>query len=103
MVVRKKLDTEENQVKHLIPHMQDNNQAADYLRQLRWPNGIGCPHCGSPNVEQRERCPKGGQRYHCPACARRLAQRVATFNDWTDTIFEDSKLEPVAWVLVRGL
>src|SRR5215510_7675849 len=45
-----------NPMKHLIPYLQDDRKAADYLRQLRWPAGVACPRCGSDAVEPRERC-----------------------------------------------
>jgi len=90
-------------MKHLIPHMQDNDKAAAYLRQLRWPDGVVCPYCESSQVERRERCANGLQRYNCRDCALRLGQRYATFNDWTNTIFEASKLAPLEWLLVLGL
>jgi transposase-like protein len=54
-------------------------------------------------MEKRERCSNGLQRYNCPDCATRLGQQFATFNDWTGTIFEDSKLKPTEWLLVIGL
>ena len=44
VVVQKELDTEGNQMKHLIPYLRDNDKAADYLRQLRWPDEVMCPH-----------------------------------------------------------
>ena len=90
-------------MKHLIPYLQDDHKAANYLRQLRWPDGVHCPRCGSRNVEQRERCNNGLQRHNCLDCAVRLGQQFATFNDWTDLIFEDSKLRPTEWLLVIGL
>src|SRR5215813_7924108 len=40
-----------NPMKHLIPSLQDDQKAADYLRPLRWPNGVMCPRCGSAAVE----------------------------------------------------
>lgn len=90
-------------MKHLIPYLQDDNKAADYLRQLRWPDGVVCPHCGSKDIEVRERCGNGLQRYHCSNCAAHLGQPFATCNDWTDSIFEDSKPKPTEWLLVIGL
>ena len=55
-------------MKHLIPYLQDDQKAADYLRQLRWPDGVKCPRCGSDAVEPRERCDNGLQ--------------FAMFTDW---------------------
>jgi hypothetical protein len=68
-----------NPMKHLIPYLQDDQKAADYLRQLRWPEGITCPRCGSDAVEPRERCNNGLQRFNCVLCAARLGQLFAMF------------------------
>jgi transposase-like protein len=46
-------------MKHLIPYLQDDRKAADYLRQVRWPTGVTCPRCGSAAIEPRERCDNG--------------------------------------------
>ncbi len=78
-------------MKHLIPYLQDNQKAADYLRQLRWPDGIMCPRCGSDAVEPRERCDNGLRRCNCGHCAARLGQQFAMCTDWTSAIFEESK------------
>ena len=90
-------------MKHLIPYLQDDQKAADYLRQVRWPDGVTCPRCGSDAVESRERCDNGLQRFNCVHCAARLGQQFAMFTDWTSSIFEESKLRPLEWLLVIGL
>src|SRR4029453_8975868 len=90
-------------MKHLIPYLQDDQKAADYLRQLRWPNGVTCPRCGSAAVEPRERCANRLQRFNCVPCAARLGQQVAMVTDWTSAIFEESKVPPLDWLLVIGL
>src|SRR5215475_5044573 len=90
-------------MKHLIPYLQDGRKAADYLRQLRWPDGVKCPRCGSDAVEPRERCDNGLQRFNCVPCAVRWGQQFAMFTDWTGSIFEESKLRPLEWLLVMGL
>ena len=90
-------------MKHLIPYLQDDQKAADYLRQVRWPDGVTCPRCGSEAVEPRERCDNGLQRFNCVHCAARLGQQFAMFTDWTSSIFEESKLRPIEWLLVLGL
>jgi transposase-like protein len=79
-------------MKHLIPYLQDDRKAADYLRQLRWPNGVTCPRCGSDAVEPRERCDNGLQRFNCGHCAVRLGQQFAICTDWTSSIFEESNV-----------
>jgi hypothetical protein len=60
-----------NPMKHLIPYLQDDQKAADYLRQVRWPDGVTCPRCGSDAVEPRARCDNGLQRFTWVPCAVR--------------------------------
>ena len=90
-------------MKHLIPYLQDDQKAADDLRQVRWPAGVTCPRCGNDAVEPRERCDNGLQRFNGVPCAVRLDQQFAMFTDWTSSIFEESKLRPLEWLLVMGL
>ena len=90
-------------MKHLIPYLQDDQKAADYLRQLRWPHGVTCPRCGSDAVEPRERCDNGLQRFNCGHCAMRLGQQFAMFTAWTSSIFAESKLSPLDGLRVMGL
>src|SRR5882672_6475108 len=89
-------------MKHLIPYLQDDQKAADDLRQVRWPDGVQCPRCGSEAVEPRERCDNGLQRFNCVPCAVRLGQQFTMCTDWTSAIFEESKLSPLEWLLVMG-
>jgi hypothetical protein len=92
-----------NPMKHLIPYLTDDQKAADYLRQLRWPNGVTCPRCGSDAVESRERGNHGLRRFTCPHCATRLGQQCAMCTDWTSALCAESKLTPLAWWLVLGV
>src|SRR5499426_4694728 len=92
-----------NLMKHLLPYLQDGRKAADYLRPWRWPDGVTCPRCGSDAVEPRERCDNGLQRCNCVPCAVRLGPQFAMFTDWTGSIFEESKVRPLEWLLVIGL
>lgn len=59
-------------MKHLLPYLQDDQTAADDVRQVRWPDGITCPRCGTDAVEPRERCDNGLQHFHCVPCATRV-------------------------------
>jgi hypothetical protein len=90
-------------MKHLIPYLQDDQKAADYLRQLRWPDGVTCPRCGSDAVAPRVRCDNGLQRFNCGHGAVRLGQQCARCKAWTSSIFEESKLRLLEWLLVMGL
>ena len=89
-------------MKHLIPYLQDDRKAADYLRQLRWPAGVTCPRCGGGAVEARARCDNGLQRFNCVHGAVRLGQQFAMCTDWTSAIFEESQLSPLAWLLAQN-
>ena len=88
---------------YLIPYLQDDQKAADDLRQVRWPDGVRCPRYGSAAVESRERGDNGLQRFNCVPCAARLGPLFAMCTDWTSAIVEESKLRPLAWLLVMGL
>ena len=90
-------------MQHLIPYLQDDQKAADYLRQWRWPAGLTCPRCGSAAVEPRARCDHGLQRCTCWHCAVRLGQPCARCTDWTSASFAESTWRPLAWLLVMGL
>ena len=54
-------------------------------------------------MELRERCDNGLRRLNCVPRAVRLGQQFAMFTDWTSSIFEESKLRPLEWLLVIGL
>ena len=88
---------------YLIPYLQDDQKAADYLRHVRWPDGVTCPRCGSDAIESRERCDNGLQRFSCVPCAVRLGQQCAMCTDWTSALCAASTLTPLDWVLVIGL
>jgi len=90
-------------MKYLIPYLQGDLKAAAYLRQLRWPDGVRCPRCGSDAVESCKGCDSGLQRFNCVPYAVRSGQQLAMFADWTSSSFEESKLTSLAWLLVIGL
>jgi len=85
----------------LIPSLQDAQQAADALRQGRWPAGVACPRYGSDAVEPRDRCDNGLRRFPCGPCAARWGPQLALCTAWTREIFEESTWRPRAWW--RGL
>ena len=77
-----------------IQNLVDDAKCYEVVRQLRWPEGVRCPACGSPQItkrgfhtQQTER-----QRYECQACQRQ-------FDDLTETIFEGHHQPLKVWVL----
>jgi len=70
----------------------------DILRQVRWSEGIRCPHCGSSKVVKNgmdDNCPDK-QKYGCNGCHRK-------FDDLTGTIFSGSKQPLHHWITVLYL
>jgi transposase-like protein len=76
----------------------DDAKCYELVRQLRWPEGIRCPHCGSARVvkQGRDEAEPQRQRYECRCRARR-------FDDLTDTVFAGHHQPLRVWVLVLYL
>lgn len=77
-----------------IQDLIDDGKCYETVRELRWPEGVRCPHCASAEVSKRghdERQPHG-QRYQCKECERQ-------FDDLTATIFEGHHQPLRVWVL----
>jgi transposase-like protein len=64
------------------------------VRELRWPDGVCCPRCGSTETAKRgfHNQQVYRQRYYCQRCQRQ-------FDDLTDTIFEGHHQPLRVWVL----
>ena len=68
----------------------DEASAERWWVESRWPNGIGCPTCGSMNVQvRRTRKP---QPYRCRDCRRDFSAR-------TGSLLECSKVSFRKWVI----
>jgi transposase-like protein len=77
-----------------IQSLIDDAKCFATVRNLRWPDGVQCPHCESPEIikqgdddTQAER-----QRYLCKSCERR-------FDDLTHTIFAGHHQPLRMWIL----
>src|SRR5258708_21012876 len=66
-----------------IQGLIDEAQCYEIVRELRWPDGVRCPHCGSAEVNKRghDERPAHRQRYECKNCGRQ-------FDDLSGTILE---------------
>lgn len=76
----------------LFKMFPDDATAEAWYVKRRWPNGIGCPHCGSMNVQTG--CKHKSMPYRCreKECAKRFSAK-------TGTVMEGSKLGFQAWMI----
>jgi len=77
-----------------IQRLIDDAGCFEIVRELRWPKGVQCVHCGSAEVikrghDERQTC---RQRYECKTCGRQ-------FDDLSGTIFEGHHRPLRVWVL----
>jgi len=77
-----------------IQRLIDDAQCYEIVRELRWPDGVRCPHCGSAKVNRRghDERQRPRQRYECKGCGRQ-------FDDLSSTIFEGHHQPLRVWVL----
>ena len=77
-----------------IPSLIDDRKCCETVRALRWPDGVGCPTCDSPQVTKqgRDDTQPDRQRYRCKVCGRR-------FDDLTETIFAGHHQPLRVWIL----
>ena len=77
-----------------IQDLIDDAKCFATVRELRWPDGVKCPHCGSSHITKRgfHTHQAYRQRYRCQACR-------TGFDDLTDTIFEGHHQPLKVWVL----
>jgi transposase-like protein len=77
-----------------IANLIDEAKCFETVRQLRWPDGVTCPHCASHDIARdgRDDTRTARQRYLCHACHRR-------FDDLTDTIFAGHHQPLKTWIL----
>jgi transposase-like protein len=86
-------------------HFSTDAKARQYLKQIRWPNGVTCPHCKNDDQKRiweiKENAGKKIRAglYHCAECGKQFTVTVGT-------MFEDSHIPLrkwlVAWYLICG-
>ena len=66
----------------------------DFLREVRWSEGLYCPHCQGKDVIHNGPSSHDHliHRYECKNCKK-------GFNDLSETIFADSKKDLRVWLL----
>jgi transposase-like protein len=72
----------------------DDAKCFELVRQQRWPEGVGCPHCGAARVARdgHDATQPDRQRYRCAACGAR-------FDDLTGTALAGHHQPLRVWVL----
>lgn len=77
-----------------IQQLVSDKQCYETIRELRWPEGVRCPHCDSDRVIKRGRdeTQPNRQRYECKSCGKR-------FDDLTETVFAGHHQPLTNWIL----
>lgn len=81
-----------------LQSLMDDAKCFATVRAMRWPDGVMCPHCDSPEITKqgRDETQPERQRYPCKSCERR-------FDDLTDTIFAAHHQPLRIWILCSYL
>lgn len=81
-----------------IHRLIDDGKCYEMVRELRWPDGVACPHCSKQNVVKNghDTTEPSRQRYRCSECQR-------CFDDLTDTVFAGHHQPLRVWMLCSYL
>jgi transposase-like protein len=74
----------------LFEMFPDDETAEAWFRNLRWPNGITCPGCGSDNVQ--DGCKHKTMPFRCRDCGKKFSTK-------TGSVMQSSKLGYRIWAL----
>jgi transposase-like protein len=76
-----------------IQDLFDDSKCFQTVRDMRWPDGVVCPSCGSTSVVKngRDETQPDRQRYECRSCRKR-------FDDLTDTVFAGHHQPLRTWI-----
>ncbi len=77
-----------------LQNLIDDAKCYETVRELRWPEGVRCPHCDSAQVTKqgRDRTQGHRQKYYCKECHRH-------FDDLTETVFAGHPQPLRTWIL----
>lgn len=93
--------TEIIDLSQIAKHFSDEDKARELLEQLRWKDGVACPHCdalGAYKIEAKEGSKTGARKglWKCASCREQFTVTVGT-------IFESSKIPLSKWLLAIHL
>jgi transposase-like protein len=76
-----------------IQNLFDDAKCFQTVRDMRWPDGVVCPSCGSTSVVKngRDDSQPDRQRYECKDCRKR-------FDDLSDTVFAGHHQPLRTWI-----
>jgi len=77
-----------------IQNLIDDAKCYEAIRELRWPDGVQCPHCFHTDIIKRgfDETEPHRQRYSCHHCGRR-------FDDLSKTVFSGHHQPLKVWIL----
>ncbi|HYX31243.1 MAG TPA: IS1595 family transposase [Pyrinomonadaceae bacterium] len=82
-----------------IVYFSNPDNCREYLIARRWPNGVTCPRCDSPNVTYS---PKHN-RWQCASHHQNIEDKRRQFTLKTGTIFEDSNVKLDKWLMAMWM
>jgi len=77
-----------------ITNLVDDRNCYEVIRELRWSDGVKCPHCGGTHYKRHgyhNTC-EHRHRYQCKGCQK-------YFDDLTNTVFEGHHQPLKVWIL----
>lgn len=77
-----------------LQNLLDDAKCYQSVRELRWPDGVQCPHCSHKNVIKKgfDETEPHRRKYLCKHCERR-------FDDLTDTVFSGHHKPLKVWMV----
>ncbi len=82
------MKTDIKTLQEAIVYFSKGENAFNYMKRLRWPDGVCCPYCGTDRVTFL----KTRKVWQCSKCTKRRQ-----FSVKVGTIFEDSQLPLATW------
>src|SRR5436853_3523487 len=94
--MNEKIEVPQSQLE-AVRRFADLDECHDFMVQMRWPDGVRCPHCKSKEIGGLI---KSRRIWNCKGCKKQFSVKVGT-------IFEDSpigldKWLPAVWLIVNA-
>ena len=73
----------------MVQYFSNEKVCLEHLKQMRWKDGIQCPHCGEKKIYELKGANK---RFKCSGCRKQFTAKVGS-------IFEDTKIPLNKWFI----